>query len=876
MSDDSDRNLRREIKKLRISFKRPGCDERPGCDARPSEHSETFNFIRAIRNKNLDDYGKDMVFKSNEPWRKQTHDRAKWLARRASSLVDQRRSEGGWRSNIENDVFHRFRVEVACPTCRARIWKSEIEAYNDLPYDEAVKLEERRTRRESCSCPLEHRPTDSYYDVGVNPLFDDRAEEFILHGPLMETKLPKKKPDRIFGLKKTRAFAKILDADGRDYEDVPRCSPFKNCIDPLLFPFLIIEAKPEKSSVGFEETQTQSALPIWELLRLQEGIRAEQSTESQSASPLVWFFAYRGESWRVYGCYVTRNEPKQYEIVQLWDGCITDEDKSLQLLLIIDYVADWARDIYRPSILKHLKSTVSQIAYDQVSLSNDSDVYSLKRQISNWIPAPPTLVEANEMYESIPSDQGPISHRSILPVPIPNTERGSLRSAALFESRIFGLRLTEDNVKYLLRFSMGVDKNPDKSETLARDILKLFSESDCIAIPETDLDFLEDSWTGDINSKTRASTSNSATFYTLVEFSTFMTNTWNIAKEISYLAVSKPALNALVAAADYTKPLLGIDSIEQRARPCTHTVWRDAIECLRLGSPRQHFYGAISCTRVSLCSLPVRKRLDNTPDTEALGFTRISQIWLRRIIDICHRYSRKQTRRDPFGVPIQTLKPKPRQLTFICNSERIQVTSSGQAHNIQICKRCEYVGKESREDHRFSPIDDEPAIPEYGMVLVETLDLTASPPTKHDLCLIAFDIIAEISNNSALSVVIEDLLQTGKIFQTIRHPLPPSYANELQIRDTIWNLPLPYRPVTIKQKYDAWKWSFELQEKKIPILKCTERQMNHWDDLQLLLHFLSQGLPWEDSRDKVKSLAKESCCRSSFYRRLDLIAKNLS
>jgi hypothetical protein len=133
-----------------------------------------------------------------------------------------------------------------------------------------------------------------------------------MHGPLVEILLPKKKPDRIFGLKKTKAFDKILDADRGDSDEASRCSPFKDCNDPLLFPFLIIEAKPEKRSVGFEETQTQTALPIWELLKLQENIRTEVSTESYSASPLVWFFANRGDSWRVHGCYVTQNEPKQY------------------------------------------------------------------------------------------------------------------------------------------------------------------------------------------------------------------------------------------------------------------------------------------------------------------------------------------------------------------------------------------------------------------------------------------------------------------------------------------------------------------------------------------------------------------------------------
>ena len=336
--------------------------------------------------------------------------------------------------------------------------------------------------------------------------------------------------------------------------------------------------------------------------------------------------------------------------MQLWDGCITEEDNALQLLLIVDYVADWARDIYRPSILKHLKSTVSQIAYDQVSLSNDSDVYSMRSanpngRISNWIPAPPTIMDANEMREDFLSDPGPILHKSILPVSIPNTERGSLRSASLFESRIFGLRLTEHNVKHLIRFSMGVYRDSDKSMKLAREILNLLSgPTDCIAMQETDLDFLEDSWTGDRSAEARASTSsNSTTFYILLEFSTFMTNTWNIAKEIPYIAVSKPALDALITAADFKIARPGLDSIQQKARSCTHAVWRNAIECLRHGSPWQHFCDAISCTRVSFCSLPVRKRVDYTPDTQALGFTRTSQLWLRGIIEKCHKYSRKQS-----------------------------------------------------------------------------------------------------------------------------------------------------------------------------------------------------------------------------------------
>jgi hypothetical protein len=67
------------------------------------------------------------------------------------------------------------------------------------------------------------------------------------------------------------------------------------------------------------------------------------------------------------------------KIIQLWDGSIMEKDISLQLLLIIDYIIDWARDIYRLSILWQLKSSATGLSYDQVSLSTDSDIFSFPR-----------------------------------------------------------------------------------------------------------------------------------------------------------------------------------------------------------------------------------------------------------------------------------------------------------------------------------------------------------------------------------------------------------------------------------------------------------------------------------------------------------------
>ena len=68
------------------------------------------------------------------------------------------------------------------------------------------------------------------------------------------------------------------------------------------------------------------------------------------------------------------------------------KDSFLQLLLIVDYIFDWARDIYQPSILRQLKSLVTGLAFDQISLTDDSDIMSMRRNISSWIQAAPSTV----------------------------------------------------------------------------------------------------------------------------------------------------------------------------------------------------------------------------------------------------------------------------------------------------------------------------------------------------------------------------------------------------------------------------------------------------------------------------------------------------
>jgi hypothetical protein len=72
-------------------------------------------------------------------------------------------------------------------------------------------------------------------------------------------------------------------------------------------PFLVVEAKKESGSPGFKSVERQTAFPIRRLLRLQAHIL--ESSEVAHEPPLVWFFAYQGEEWRLYAA--TLEKPKR-------------------------------------------------------------------------------------------------------------------------------------------------------------------------------------------------------------------------------------------------------------------------------------------------------------------------------------------------------------------------------------------------------------------------------------------------------------------------------------------------------------------------------------------------------------------------------------
>jgi len=152
------------------------------------------------------------------------------------------------------------------------------------------------------------------HEQGVNLLFDDRAQECIIHEESLQSMMPKKEePDRVYGLRTTKRLERLLlytedkrpSSGGKFIGESIRTSPFRPDGEPVVFPFLVLEAKSEKGRNGFSDIEFQTAFSIRALLKLQEDLRKAAGDESEwETGPLVWFLANKGEQWRVAAAYI--------------------------------------------------------------------------------------------------------------------------------------------------------------------------------------------------------------------------------------------------------------------------------------------------------------------------------------------------------------------------------------------------------------------------------------------------------------------------------------------------------------------------------------------------------------------------------------------
>ena len=193
----------------------------------------------------------------------------------------------------------------------------------------------------------------------------------------------------------------------------------------LMYPFLVIEAKRENDAPGFRSVEAQTAFPIRRFLRIQDEL---QRASKIKLDPLVWFFAFQGEEWRLYAAILDDKEmvvrfplkgtlqamivtKVSQQVFHLWHGNLESQDGALQIFQIVDFVWTWARDVYRPQIRRCLSGHIAYQREISPTSTNpfprSQSVLSVPSARSFSQPLLDAMVDDDIMAEEVVSDNQP-------------------------------------------------------------------------------------------------------------------------------------------------------------------------------------------------------------------------------------------------------------------------------------------------------------------------------------------------------------------------------------------------------------------------------------------------------------------------------------
>lgn len=222
---------------------------------------------------------------------------------------------------------------------------------------------------------------------------------------------------------------------------------------------------------------------------------------------------------------------------------------SLQLLLIVDYIFDWARDVYRPAILGEL----DVLATGDIT-APDPDVFStMSRRISSWVNAS-TDIQATQASSC--GESPDLNYLNIV------CQEGVIRDASVIESRYLGLQITENDVDtFLLSFPSAKEANVWLSDTL-----KCLSGS--WRVNAETIDTLENFWTMEPR-PTRENFRRDEVFYLNIAIHMFVSEMWEPIRQLTCFSITESALRIIfyrlghVDVPDFTQhPQVGKNAIE--------------------------------------------------------------------------------------------------------------------------------------------------------------------------------------------------------------------------------------------------------------------------------------------------------------------------
>lgn len=205
---------------------------------------------------------------------------------------------------------------------------------------------------------------------------------------------------------------------------------------------------------------------------------------------------------------------------------------AFRLLLHVDYVVDWAREVYREDIVRALKC--QQLSVVQPALANDGKAnQGVKSHADNHDEAvrPTTTARRDKSNET---EQDALR--------IFDSPQGAIRDARYIRSRFLGIYITEDNFRVLMRTAVSAEE----SKKLAAGILSCLKEA--WRVRRDALDALEAVWTETDRLGLDAYPPDKA-FLAVFTTAAYFTPDWEQTREMAYLAVAETLVDLLLEAA---------------------------------------------------------------------------------------------------------------------------------------------------------------------------------------------------------------------------------------------------------------------------------------------------------------------------------------
>jgi hypothetical protein len=266
---------------------------------------------------------------------------------------------------------------------------------------------------------------------------------------------------------------------------------------------------------------------------------------------------------------------------------LNSHDGALQLILILDHVFDWARDVYRPAILHHLKSLSVDDLTDTGSVSTDSNIFSMADPVRLWMNRVQSADASGNMNSNEPNE----SMEVIRPMPSLDSTKGVVRHASIIDSEFLALYITGDNAGTMFH---SLSKK-EHIQPFARRILRALLNKKSLIFTERTLNALEDMWTGGASHLQNRSSAETE-FVVRIILRSSLTDSWEQVRELSYLAVAKADLDVIVKFAGWDE----VPVPDFKAMRCAQQSVIDRVRRSQSMSPKENIEAAVQRSAFSL------------------------------------------------------------------------------------------------------------------------------------------------------------------------------------------------------------------------------------------------------------------------------------